>query len=158
MIDAIRTLREIQIMSELGAHPNLVKLHTVHIGKNNRDIYLVFELCEADLHTVIRSGVALPEQKPWIMYQIARAIYFLHSGNVLHRDMKPSNILCNQDCTVKVADFGISKVIKPRERQLMTDYVATRWYRPPEVLLGSPIYGKPVDVWGFGCVLVELYI
>ena len=59
---------------------------------------------------------------------------------------------------MKVADFGISKVIKPRERQLMTDYVATRWYRPPEVLLGSPIYGKPVDVWGFGCVLVELYI
>jgi mitogen-activated protein kinase 15 len=60
-IDAIRTMREIQIMSELGDHLNLVKLHTVHVGKNNRDIYLVFELCEADLHTVIRSNVTLPE-------------------------------------------------------------------------------------------------
>jgi hypothetical protein len=55
-------------MSEIGSHINLVKLHTVHIGKNNKDIYLVFELCEADLHTVIRSNVAMEEQKPWMMY------------------------------------------------------------------------------------------
>jgi serine/threonine protein kinase len=82
----------------------------------------------------------------------------MHTGNVIHRDLKPSNILVNQDCSLKLADFGISKVIKPKERQMMTDYVATRWYRPPEVLLGSPIYGKEVDIWGFGCVLVELYL
>jgi serine/threonine protein kinase len=93
-----------------------------------------------------------------MMYQIAKGLLFLHSGNVLHRDMKPSNVLVNQDCSVKVADYGISKVIKTKERMLMTDYVATRWYRPPEVLLGSPIYGKPVDIWGLGCILVELYI
>lgn len=92
------------------------------------------------------------------MYQIAKGLLFLHSGNVLHRDLKPSNILINMDCSVKVADFGISKVIKTKERMQMTDYVATRWYRPPEVLLGSPIYGKPVDIWGLGCILVELYI
>jgi mitogen-activated protein kinase 15 len=67
-IDAIRTLREIQIMSELGKHPNLCYMHTVHVGKNNRDVYLVFELCEADLHTVIRSGVSTMEQKVFMMY------------------------------------------------------------------------------------------
>ena len=76
----------------------------------------------------------------------------------MHRDIKPSNILVNMDCTVKLADFGISKVIQKKDRNIMTDYVATRWYRPPEVLLGCPIYGKPVDIWAFGCVLVELYI
>ncbi len=89
---------------------------------------------------------------------MAKALLFLHSGNVIHRDIKPSNVLVNMDGSVKLADFGISKVIRSKERMLMTDYVATRWYRPPEVLLGSPIYGKPVDMWGFGCCLVELYI
>ena len=157
IIDATRTLREILIMHELEKHQNLIRLHTVHVGKNNRDVYLVFELCEADLHTVIRSGVTQDIQKPYIMYQIAKALNVMHSCDVIHRDMKPSNILINQDCSVKLADFGISKVVKG-SRMNMTDYIATRWYRPPELLLGWPIYGKPVDIWGFGCVLVELYI
>lgn len=89
----------------------------------------------------------------------------MHSAKVIHRDLKPSNICVNQDCSVKILDFGLSKVIKvPGKRQknfkpqIMTDYVATRWYRPPEIILGNPYYGFAADVWTFGCVLIEIYI
>ena len=94
-IDAMRTLREIQIMHEMGKHPNIMGLHTVRIGKNNKDIYLIFELLEADLHTVIRAGICSNEQRRFIVWQLARAILFLHSANILHRDIKPANILIN---------------------------------------------------------------
>lgn len=84
---------------------------------------------------------------------------WLHTANILHRDVKPANVLINQDCSIKLADFGISKALKRgKHLQMMTDYIATRWYRSPEVLLGSPSYGKPSDVWAFGCTIVELYI
>jgi serine/threonine protein kinase len=92
------------------------------------------------------------------MYQVAKGINWLHSASVVHRDIKPSNILVNQDCTVKIGDFGLSKVVPEKKRIMMTDYVATRWYRAPEVLLGCPIYNNRVDIWGFGCVLCEIYI
>lgn len=82
----------------------------------------------------------------------------MHSANCIHRDIKPANLLVNQNCAVKIADFGLAKVIPKKKRMMMTDYIATRWYRPPEVLLGSPVYGKPVDIWSFACCLIESYI
>jgi len=94
-IDAMRTLREIQIMYEMGKHPNIMCMHTVRIGKNNKDIYLVFELLEADLHTVIRSGICTDEQRKFILWQLARALLYLHSAWIMHRDVKPANILIN---------------------------------------------------------------
>ena len=118
----------------------------------------MFELAEADLHSIIRANICTDEQRKFILFQIAKGLSWLHSANVIHRDLKPSNVLVNQDCSVKLADFGLAKVIPSKKRIIMTDYVATRWYRSPEVLLGCPIYGKPVDIWGFGCVLVEIFI
>ena len=79
-IDAIRTLREIQIMFEMGQHPNILPLHTARVGKNQKDIYLVLDLLETDLHTVIRAGICQDTQRRFIIWQLARAILYLHSA------------------------------------------------------------------------------
>jgi len=85
----------------------------------------------------------------------------MHSGHVLHRDMKPSNLLLNSECLVKVADFGLARSVNDidgenAQNPVLTDYVATRWYRAPEILLGSTKYTKGVDMWSIGCILGEL--
>ena len=95
------------------------------------------------------------------MWQIARGLKFLHTAKIMHRDIKPSNICINQDCTAKITDFGLSRVLKENKKKApitMTDYVATRWYRPPEILLGASNYSFSVDIWAFGCVLAEIYM
>ena len=161
IVDAQRTLREILILKELGKHNNIMRLHNVRRASNNKDIYLILEFIECDLLTLIRSNFCTNDQRVYIMWQIARGLKFLHSANILHRDIKPSNICINQDCTIKITDFGLSRVLNIGKRQknvMMTDYVATRWYRAPEILLGSAKYSFPIDIWAFGCVLAELYL
>ena len=88
------------------------------------------------------------------------ALKYIHSADIIHRDLKPANLLINQACKVKLCDFGLARWIKGVDAfvdPVLTDYIATRWYRAPEVLLGAPRYGPAVDVWGFGCILVEIY-
>lgn len=85
----------------------------------------------------------------------------MHNYNVIHRDIKPSNILINRDCLVKIADFSLARYIGDLETNqgvIMSDYVAARWYRAPEILLGSSQYDEKVDMWGLGCILAELYL
>ena len=85
----------------------------------------------------------------------------MHSANLLHRDLKPSNLLLNSECHMKVADFGLARSVDvkdPDQTPLLTDYVATRWYRAPEILLGSNKYTKGVDMWSLGCILAELLL
>ena len=85
----------------------------------------------------------------------------MHSANLLHRDLKPSNLLLNSECHVKVADFGLARSLDTKDPDtipLLTDYVATRWYRAPEILLGSNKYTKGVDMWSMGCILAELLL
>ncbi len=85
----------------------------------------------------------------------------MHSANLLHRDLKPSNLLLNSECHVKVADFGLARSLdtkEPDQTPILTDYVATRWYRAPEILLGSNKYTKGVDMWSLGCILAELLL
>jgi len=159
--DAQRTFREIMLLQELQDHPNIIGLQNVIKASNDQDIYLVFESMETDLHAVIRAGILQEVHKQYIVYQLLKAIKFLHSANVLHRDLKPSNILLNSDCLLKVADFGLARSIAALEKmedeeQVLTEYVATRWYRAPEILLASTKYTKGVDMWAVGCILGEL--
>jgi len=160
--DAQRTFREIVFLKEFGNHENIVLLKEVIRADNDKDIYLVFEHMEIDLHAVVRANILEEVHKRYIIYQVLKAMKYIHSGQVLHRDMKPSNLLLNSECFVKVADFGLARSIDAQEdpnqvsMPVLTDYVATRWYRAPEILLGSTKYTKGVDMWSVGCILGEL--
>lgn len=90
-----------------------------------------------------------------------KAIKYIHSGELIHRDLKPSNILLNSDCLVKLADFGLARsvaVCDDGDNPVLTGYVATRWYRAPEILLGSTKYAKAADMWSIGCIVGEMII
>ncbi|KAL0230902.1 hypothetical protein GEMRC1_010307 [Eukaryota sp. GEM-RC1] len=158
--DAQRTFREIMFLQELS-HPNIVRLVNVLKAENDLDIYLLFDYLETDLHTVIRSNILEPIHKQYIIFQILRSLKYLHSGRLIHRDMKPSNVLLNADCTVKLADFGLARSLaatSSRNVPILTDYVATRWYRSPEILLGSHDYSEAADMWAVGCILGEILL
>ena len=90
----------------------------------------------------------------YFLYQILRGLKYIHSANVLHRDLKPSNLLLNANCDLKICDFGLARVTS--ETDFMTEYVVTRWYRPPELLLNSSDYTAAIDVWSVGCIFMEL--
>uniref|UniRef100_A0A6V3SC04 Mitogen-activated protein kinase n=1 Tax=Lotharella globosa TaxID=91324 RepID=A0A6V3SC04_9EUKA len=160
--DAQRTFREIMFLQELNMthHPNIIRLLNVLKADNDRDIYLVFEYMEINLHAVIRANILEQVHKKYILYQIIKALKFLHSGELIHRDMKPSNVLLNSDCHCKLIDFGLARscanIDVDNSNVVLTDYVATRWYRAPEILLGSTKYTKSVDMWSIGCILGEL--
>ena len=116
---------------------------------------------DTDLHAVIRANILEDIHKQYIIYQVLKCLKFMHSANLLHRDLKPSNLLLNSECHVKVADFGLARSLdtkEPDQTPILTDYVATRWYRAPEILLGSNKYTKGVDMWSLGCILAELLL
>ncbi|XP_039976782.1 mitogen-activated protein kinase 15 isoform X2 [Xiphias gladius] len=161
--DAQRTFREIMFLQEFGDHPNIIKLLNVIRAQNDKDIYLIFEYMDTDLHAVIKKGTLLKDiHKRYVMYQLFKAIKYLHSGNVIHRDQKPSNVLLDTDCVVKLCDFGLARSLNQIQEDsgnpALTEYVATRWYRAPEILLGSTRYTKGVDMWSLGCILGEMLL
>ncbi|KAG0421249.1 hypothetical protein HPB47_002859 [Ixodes persulcatus] len=146
-------LREIRMLKQLK-HPNLVNL--IEVFRRKRKLHLVFEYCE---HTVLDFLDKHPKGVPdsltkRIVYQTLQAINFCHMHNCIHRDVKPENILLTKDGVVKLCDFGFARTLSPGENY--TDYVATRWYRAPELLVGDTQYGPAVDVWAVGCVAAEL--
>ncbi len=161
--DAQRTYREIMFLRQLK-HSNIISLERTVRAKNDKDIYLVFEHMDVDLHTLIREdgrSTNLQERhKQYIIYQIAKSIYFLHNSNLIHRDLKPSNILINENCDAKLCDFGLVRLMEEpddHEVVVMTDYIATRWYRAPELLFGCKDYCKSVDIWALGCLIGEMF-
>jgi len=162
--DAQRTFREVMFLQEMKGHEHIVTLTNVLKADNDRDIYLVFEFMETDLHAAIRASILQDIHKQYIVWQSLKALKYMHTAKLLHRDMKPSNLLLNSDCLMKVADFGLARSMhdldegysSEQSQHQMTDYVATRWYRAPEILLGSTIYGYGVDMWGLGCILGEI--
>ncbi|CAB1449672.1 unnamed protein product [Pleuronectes platessa] len=161
--DAQRTFREIMFLQEFGDHPNIVKLLNVIRAQNDKDIYLIFEYMDSDLHAVIKKGSLLKDiHKRYVMYQLFKGVKYLHSGNVIHRDQKPSNVLLDTDCVVKLCDFGLARSLNQIQEDsgnpALTEYVATRWYRAPEILLGSTRYTKGVDMWSLGCILGEMLL
>ncbi|CAM4678421.1 unnamed protein product [Lepidochelys kempii] len=112
------------------------------------EIYVLTELMQSDLHKVIVSPQPLSaEHIKVFLYQILRGLKYLHSAGVLHRDIKPGNLLVNSNCVLKICDFGLARLEEPDEGQPMTQEVVTQYYRAPEILMGTPHYGAPVDLW-----------
>lgn len=160
--DATRILREIKLLRILR-HPDIVEIKHILLPPSRRefkDIYVVFELMESDLHQVIKANDDLtPEHYQFFLYQLLRGLKYIHTANVFHRDLKPKNILANADCKLKICDFGLARVAfhDTPTAIFWTDYVATRWYRAPE-LCGSFFskYTPAIDIWSIGCIFAEL--
>lgn len=159
--DAQRTYREVMYLYHFNNNENIVKLLDVIKAHNNKDLYMVFEIMETDLHIVIRSKFLKSVHKQFITYQLFKVLKYIHSANVVHRDLKPSNMLVNADCLMKLADFGLARSLSHDDDgfpPIVSDYIATRWYRAPEILLGSQRYSKAIDVWSAGCIMAELLL
>lgn len=156
--DAQRVYREINLLMKIK-HENIVRLKQIITADNGTDIYLLFEHLESDVFQAIKNRVLDPTHKKFIVYQLAVALKYLHSAGVVHRDLKPSNILINSSCEVRVCDFGLSRTLKSEffNKPIMTEFIATRWYRAPEVLMGSKCYSTKSDMWSLGCLIFELY-
>ncbi|XP_071905171.1 mitogen-activated protein kinase 19-like [Coffea arabica] len=160
--DAIRILREIKLL-RLLRHPDIVEIKRIMMPPSKRefrDIYVVFELMESDLHQVIKANDDLThEHHRFFLYQMLRALKYMHTANVYHRDLKPKNILANANCKLKICDFGLARVAFSDTPTTIfwTDYVATRWYRAPE-LCGSFFskYTPAIDIWSIGCIFAEV--
>ncbi|XP_077249710.1 putative serine/threonine-protein kinase At1g09600 [Tasmannia lanceolata] len=150
-------VREIQIQRRLD-HPNIVKLEGLVTSRMSSSLYLVFEYMEHDLAGL----AALPDHKftePQVkcyMQQLLRGLEHCHSRGVLHRDIKGSNLLIDNNGILRIADFGLATLFHPDQKQPLTSRVVTLWYRPPELLLGATEYGVAVDLWSTGCILGEL--
>ncbi|TMW55980.1 hypothetical protein Poli38472_008628 [Pythium oligandrum] len=170
----VTTIREIKVLKCLN-HRNLVELKEVVVSTENDDddteftdkedtlehcqgsIYLVLEYVEHDLTGLIDrqypfSDIAIK----CIMRQLIEVMHHMHSLDIIHRDIKCSNLLMTRNHVLKVADFGLARSI--RGDQLFTNKVVTLWYRPPELLLGATSYDASIDMWSIGCVFAELYI
>ncbi|KAJ0989217.1 hypothetical protein J5N97_007573 [Dioscorea zingiberensis] len=160
--DAARILREIKLL-RLLRHPDIVDIKHIILPPSRRefrDIYVVFELMESDLHQVLKANDDLTkEHHQFFLYQLLRALKYMHTANVYHRDLKPKNILANANCKLKICDFGLARVAfhDTPSTVFWTDYVATRWYRAPE-LCGSfySRYTPAIDIWSVGCIFAEV--
>ncbi|GMY10683.1 mitogen-activated protein kinase 3 [Fagus crenata] len=156
-MDAKRTLREIKLLRHFD-HENVIAIKDVvppPLRSEFTDVYIAMELMDTDLHQIIRSNQSLSEEHcQYFLYQLLRGLKFIHSANVIHRDLKPSNLLLNANCDLKIIDFGLAR--PTAENEFMTEYVVTRWYRAPELLLNSSDYTAAIDVWSVGCIFMEL--
>jgi len=153
-----RIMREIKILIHCKGHPNIVEITDLvppESFDDFEDIYIVTEYMDCNLQELLKSGQKFSEQNiQYFLYQMLKALDVLHSCDIVHRDIKSSNILVNNDYEVKFCDFGLSRAMM--NEKMSTDNVATRWYRSPELLLKYHKAGKPIDVWSLGCVFAEL--
>ncbi|XP_024976983.1 probable serine/threonine-protein kinase At1g54610 isoform X1 [Cynara cardunculus var. scolymus] len=149
--------REILILKKLN-HPNIIKLEGLVTSRMSCSLYLVFEYMEHDLSGLAAvQGIKFTEpQVKCYMKQLLSGLEHCHENGVLHRDIKGSNLLIDNDGILKIADFGLASFFNPQHKQPMTSRVVTLWYRPPELLLGATYYGVGVDLWSAGCILAEL--
>ncbi|XP_054622199.1 serine/threonine-protein kinase MAK isoform X2 [Dunckerocampus dactyliophorus] len=153
--DECMNLREVKSLKKLN-HANVVKLKEVI--RENDHLYFVFEYMKENLYQLMkdRENKMFSENEIRnIMFQVLSGLAFIHKHGFFHRDMKPENLLCMGPELVKIADFGLAREI--RSKPPYTDYVSTRWYRAPEVLLRSSTYSSPIDLWAVGCIMAELY-
>ncbi|RHY53682.1 hypothetical protein DYB38_000933 [Aphanomyces astaci] len=160
LIDAKRILREIKLLQHFD-HENIITIVDLLPPPSLalfEDVYIISDLMETDLHRIIYSRQPLSDDHiQYFLYQILRALKYIHSSNVLHRDLKPSNLLLNSNCDLKVCDFGLARGVEPDEDNMeLTEYVVTRWYRAPEIMLSTKEYTKAIDIWSTGCIFAEL--
>lgn len=172
-----RAIRELKFMFYFQGHKNIVNLINVEIIFNHPfdGLYCYQELIDYDLAKVIHSNVVFTEfHIQWFTYQILCGIKYIHSADVIHRDLKPGNILCTIYGTLKICDFGLARGVGKSQRNVqtssgsnsntvsdvvphITNYVATRWYRAPELILSNKPYTMSIDMWAIGCILAEFY-
>ncbi|TWW73808.1 Cyclin-dependent-like kinase 5 [Takifugu flavidus] len=147
-------LREICLLKELK-HKNIVRLHDVL--HSDKKLTLVFEYCDQDLKKYFDScnGDLDPETVKSFMHQLLKGLAFCHSRNVLHRDLKPQNLLINRNGELKLADFGLARAFGIPVRCYSAE-VVTLWYRPPDVLFGAKLYSTSIDMWSAGCIFAGL--
>ncbi|CCE86914.1 Piso0_005436 [Millerozyma farinosa CBS 7064] len=165
----LRALREIKLLGYFRKHENIVSIFDIQKPldfDSFKEIYLIQEYMPSDLHKTIATQNLTDDHIQYFIYQILRGLKLIHSANVIHRDLKPSNILINENCDLKICDFGLARldVLNNSSRgrsspniSILTEYVATRWYRAPEIMLTSSQYSTAVDMWSVGCILAELF-
>ena len=151
--------REITILRKLD-HPNIMKLEGIITSRMSNSIYLVFEYMEHDLAGLVsRPDIVFTDsQIKCYMRQLLSGLEHCHVRGIMHRDIKVSNILLNNEGVLKIADFGLANTISPSNKHHLTSRVVTLWYRPPELLMGATNYGVSVDIWSVGCVFAELFL
>lgn len=155
-IHAKRAYREIRLLKHVN-HDNIIKLTDLFTKADQAadldDIYLSTNLMGTDLNNVLKTQELSEDQIIFFTYQILRGLKYLHSANIIHRDLKPGNLTVNENCELRIIDFGLAR----SEKEEMTGYVATRWYRAPEIMLKWMHYTKAVDLWSVGCIVAEMY-
>ncbi|ODV64107.1 cyclin-dependent serine/threonine protein kinase CTK1 [Ascoidea rubescens DSM 1968] len=155
----ITAVREIKLLQEFD-HPNVVSLLEMMVEGDS--VYMVFNYMNHDLTGLLSlpNVILSPANCKFLFKQILEGMEYLHMKRVIHRDIKGSNILLDNKGNIQIADFGLArkmKYVKPNENADYTNRVITLWYRPPELLLGTTDYGPEVDIWGIGCLLIELF-
>ena len=170
--DTIRIYREIQILkfTYKYKHENIVGMKKMYLSKEQNDynspvninnfdtVYIVMEMGETDLCKLIQgyqNKKLAEEHYKFFLFQMIKGLEYLHKAGILHRDLKPSNIICNRNCEMKLIDFGLARQIVDFE---MTEYVVTRWYRAPEIMISPCKYGESVDIWAIGCIFAEVIL
>ena len=167
------SLREIAILKTIS-HENIIKLEEVVVGWKQESVFLCFEFCAIDLANLVNLMLENSLQTKALSYfsygeikciflQIVKAVKHLHDNNIVHRDLKLSNLLLTKEGTLKLADFGLARQVIAEQpdcsnlaEQVLTPKLVTLWYRAPEILLRCPSYGLKSDVWALGCILAEL--
>lgn len=153
---AKRVYREIKVLKHMN-HDNIIGLLDCFTPAQNmgefNSIYLVTHLMTRDLGVIIKSQRLVEEQIQFIVYQIVRALKYIHSAGLIHRDLKPANIAINEDCDVRILDFGLARKMADSQ---MTAYVSTRWWRAPEIIWNWMHYSQTADLWSVGCIMAEM--
>ncbi|XP_036623884.1 mitogen-activated protein kinase 13 [Trichosurus vulpecula] len=153
-IFAKRAYRELMLLKHMQ-HENVIGLLNVFTSATSlhsfHDFYLVMPFMQTDLQKIM--GMEFSEDKvQYLVYQMLKGLKYIHSAGVIHRDLKPGNLAVNEDCELKILDFGLARHADAE----MTGYVVTRWYRAPEVILSWMHYNQTVDIWSVGCIMAEM--
>ncbi|NWT10867.1 MK14 kinase, partial [Vireo altiloquus] len=156
IIHAKRTYRELRLLKHMKHENGIFILilfkRLLHSPRVFVHRYLVTHLMGADLNNIVKCQKLTDDHVQFLIYQILRGLKYIHSADIIHRDLKPSNLAVNEDCELKILDFGLARHTDDE----MTGYVATRWYRAPEIMLNWMHYNQTVDIWSVGCIMAEL--